>query len=507
MSQSVEREPMVEPTLRVTETAGEVTVIRDLVPEPLGVHAIGRDAEPGPDRRRRNRRLLTAAMALTDALSLILAVVLSGIPVAGAGASAGQRSLLISTSVVLWLAVLGAFGLYSGERMAIGEQARRIIASAGVATAVSLVLAAGRLPFASDGRLGWTLVLLLCAELSTRAVWTLTADGLRRRGVLGLRTLVIGTDEGSPDLARALTSSGSDLAPIGRISVEGDPETHDGLPNLGSLRSLAAAIRSNDPSCLLVASRSLGSADLAWVRRLARHEGLRLRLLVRAPDALASRLTITPVGSLVAVGVRGARLTGVRAGLKRALDMTGAAVGLVLASPIMVCVAVAVRVTSPGPILFRQERITRGGRSFTIMKFRTMVHGVDRMIEERSLDRTQAYFKPAGTDLLTPIGGFLRRFSLDELPQLWNVLRGDMSLVGPRPLPAEQVAANPELLEPRHDVRAGITGWWQINGRSELSPEEAVQQDLFYIENWSLGLDLSILVRTIGVLLHTRGAR
>ena len=108
---------------------------------------------------------------------------------------------------------------------------------------------------------------------------------------------------------------------------------------------------------------------------------------------------------------------------------------------------------------------------------------------------------------MNPVGAFLRKASLDELPQLWNVVRGDMSLVGPRPLPAEQVAANPELLGPRHDVRAGITGWWQVNGRSEVNPQEAVRKDLFYIENWSFWLDLSILLRTFVVLVHHRGAR
>ena len=101
----------------------------------------------------------------------------------------------------------------------------------------------------------------------------------------------------------------------------------------------------------------------------------------------------------------------------------------------------------------------------------------------------------------------MRALSLDELPQLWNVVRGDMSLVGPRPLPAEQVEANPELLGPRHDVRTGLTGWWQVNGRSDVSPEEAISQDLFYIENWSISLDLYVIARTVGVLLFRRGAR
>ena len=122
------------------------------------------------------------------------------------------------------------------------------------------------------------------------------------------------------------------------------------------------------------------------------------------------------------------------------------------------------------------------------------------------LDLTKPFFKMTDDPRLTKIGGLLRSLSLDELPQLWNVIRGDMSLVGPRPLPVEQVTANPDLLEPRHEVRAGLTGWWQIDGRNEIESEEALRMDLFYIENWSLMLDLYILLKTIGVVVTRRGA-
>jgi lipopolysaccharide/colanic/teichoic acid biosynthesis glycosyltransferase len=139
-------------------------------------------------------------------------------------------------------------------------------------------------------------------------------------------------------------------------------------------------------------------------------------------------------------------------------------------------------------------------------KLRTMVVDPDAGIGQDGVDRSVAFYKLKSDPRLTRVGKWLRRTSIDELPQLFNVLVGDMSLVGPRPLPSEQVAANIELLGPRHEVRAGITGWWQIHGRADLNPVEAVRMDHFYIENWSPALDLYVLLRTAGALFTRKGA-
>jgi lipopolysaccharide/colanic/teichoic acid biosynthesis glycosyltransferase len=193
---------------------------------------------------------------------------------------------------------------------------------------------------------------------------------------------------------------------------------------------------------------------------------------------------------------------------KRVFDLVVAGFGLILISPLLAAIAVAVKVASRGPVLFRQERVTKEGRSFQMLKFRTMRHRDSGLGGADGADDTQAFFKTSDRDpSITRVGRLLRRMSLDELPQLLNVLRGEMSLVGPRPLPVRQVEKNKDMLGMRHEVPAGMTGWWQIQGRSELEAGDAVRLDLFYIENWSLSLDLYILLKTVGAVLSTRGAR
>jgi lipopolysaccharide/colanic/teichoic acid biosynthesis glycosyltransferase len=182
-------------------------------------------------------------------------------------------------------------------------------------------------------------------------------------------------------------------------------------------------------------------------------------------------------------------LSGWRAAVKRTVDVGFAAVGVVVSLPVWLIVALAIRLSSPGPVLVHQERVTKGGRVFRMYKFRCM--------------RTDVDADPGPTR----VGAFIRWASLDELPQYWNVLVGEMSLVGPRPLPADQVAANLELLSPRLQVPAGITGWRQIHVRGRVTPEEALRLDLFYIENWSLWLDLYIIMKTVRAAIRESSGR
>jgi exopolysaccharide biosynthesis polyprenyl glycosylphosphotransferase len=201
-------------------------------------------------------------------------------------------------------------------------------------------------------------------------------------------------------------------------------------------------------------------------------------------------------------------LRGVRRVAKDLLDRTGAALALLVMLPVLLALALTVKLTSSGPVLFRQERVGKGGRTFRMLKFRTMVPDAEQRLAELPAADTGngVLFKLRDDPRLTQIGRVLRRYSLDELPQLVNVLTGSMSLVGPRPpLPCE-VARYGVDMHRRFLVKPGLTGLWQISGRSNLGWDDSVRVDLLYVENWSLGLDLMILWRTLGAVARGEGA-
>ena len=226
-------------------------------------------------------------------------------------------------------------------------------------------------------------------------------------------------------------------------------------------------------------------------------------------DVAGTRIHIRPLAGLPLLHVEEPRLTGTRRLAKAVLDRALALAGLLLLSWFFVAIAVAVRLNSPGPALFRQRRVGRKGSGFTLYKFRSMYAGAEELLDSLS-PRNEAdggvLFKLRQDPRITPVGGFLRRCSLDELPQLLNVLKGDMSLVGPRPPLPSEVAKYPDDIRRRLLVKPGLTGLWQISGRSDLSWEESVRLDLHYVENWTMTLDFAILWRTVRVVLRGKGA-
>jgi exopolysaccharide biosynthesis polyprenyl glycosylphosphotransferase len=223
-------------------------------------------------------------------------------------------------------------------------------------------------------------------------------------------------------------------------------------------------------------------------------------------DVSAARMNLRPVGGLPLVYVESPRALLAMRWSKRLFDVVGAAVVLLLAAPVMGLIALVIKIEDRGPVVFKQVRVGLKGQTFNFYKFRSMAVDAEQRLAEMQHQGNDVLFKMKTDPRVTRVGRFIRRLSLDELPQLLNVLEGKMSLVGPRPALPREVALYHEDVHRRLDVRPGLTGLWQVSGRSDLSWDDTVRLDLYYVDNWSLLQDLMILTRTVGAVLNPRGA-
>jgi exopolysaccharide biosynthesis polyprenyl glycosylphosphotransferase len=467
-------------------------------------------ATPVPPRPQRSTlaryRRLALSLAASDAICIWVALAVAFVLRYGFRTMFPDYALTTVIAPMVWLPVFYSFGLYRQHHLSDWDEFRRIFS----ATSVAIILAATA-SFWTHSQLSrkwiaFTWVFALFLELLVRMLWRHHAHRLRRSGALALRTVIVGGGVDSDRLRRVLCATSTGFLPIGCVLDRSGAPPQE-LPVIGRVDDLESVIREYGVECMFCASRQISAAELTTITRAARDTGTEVRLSTGLPMMLTSPVSIQPIAGSMTVTLRGVRLSGVQYAVKRSFDLAATSMLLVVFSPLMAACAVAVRMSSPGPVLFRQERVTRGNRTFTMFKFRSMRVDAEDELDDDGLDRSAPFFKVDAEDpRVTRTGRFLRSWSLDELPQLWNVVRGDMSLVGPRPLPAEQVAANPLLLEARHEVSAGVSGWWQIRGRSNQSAETAVALDLFYIENWSLALDMFILLKTAAAVLARRGA-
>jgi exopolysaccharide biosynthesis polyprenyl glycosylphosphotransferase len=287
-------------------------------------------------------------------------------------------------------------------------------------------------------------------------------------------------------------------------------DAFNGLPILGGLHQVTDVVNQYQVDTVAVLpSQELDGPALRQLGWELENTSAELLVAPAITDVVGPRVHIRPVAGLPLLHLDRPELTGVRRLTKELFDRTAALFGVLLLSPILLAIAVAIRVTSRGPVLFRQERIGLSGETFTMLKFRSMVQNADRLVEQLQADRERdndVLFKMKNDPRVTSVGRFIRRYSLDELPQLFNVLRGDMSLVGPRPPLQREVEKYGFDMRRRFLVKPGLTGLWQVSGRSDLSWDDSVRIDVRYVENWSLAFDLMILAKTVNAVLRGSGA-
>jgi exopolysaccharide biosynthesis polyprenyl glycosylphosphotransferase len=448
-------------------------------------------------------------MMATDAVAVIAAMVFAYRIRFGWNAPTTAFLLTSSTAIPVWVGIFAADGLYAVRRHASSEEFRRILSAVSVGVMLVVAISFWSKESFSRGWLAMTWIFAILLVMVTRLGWHRFIRRANATGELTLRTLIVGTNEEAERLAEQMSPAGNGLDLIGHVETMSSQPGLDGVPVIGDLSDLSDVVRASRADCVFVASSAVRVEDMRRVTTLARQQGVEVRVSANLPELSSTRLSVQSFAGLMTLSVQPVRLSRPKAVVKRAFDLLLAAGAIVITAPVWLVTAIAVKVSSHGPVFFRQVRVGRNGKPFTVLKFRTMVNGAEEVLAElRALNEASGpLFKMRDDPRVTRVGKFLRRWSLDELPQLWNVVRGDMSLVGPRPpLPEEVETYEQDWHFDRLEVLPGITGLWQVSGRSNLSFDDYMRLDLSYVENWSLGFDVFILAKTLPALLSRKGA-
>ncbi|HUS17243.1 MAG TPA: sugar transferase, partial [Chloroflexia bacterium] len=350
-----------------------------------------------------------------------------------------------------------------------------------------------------------TIVLLSGARLARRAL----AAALRRRGVGVDRVLIVGAGEIGRAVMRNLVARPElGYQVVGFIDDDLSRGDLGRFRALGGLDNITAVLKTERLDEVIITLPWTYHRTIMGLVRSCEGLGVRARVVPDLFQLSLSRVDFDDMGGIPLVGLKETSIPRAGRVMKRALDIVLSVIALVVTTPLLILVAILIRLDSPGPVLFTQRRVGEDGRLFNIYKFRSMRMGAEEQQDElQDLNqRAGPVFKIKADPRITGIGRWLRRFSIDELPQFINVLRGEMSIVGPRPGLPPEVAKYEAWHRQRLEVPPGISGLWQVSGRSELSFDEMCMLDVYYIENWSLGLDLAIMLKTLPHVLFADGA-
>lgn len=457
---------------------------------------------------------MVAYLVITDIVTLLLSVALG---VACKLAVNGQVNL--ASYLRLWpflfvfIAVYAAVGLYSGVALSPPDELRRATLSSAV---VFILLAATTVSLrGASNYFTWTLFLVMGLSVALLPLMrALVRQACAGESWWGSPAVVFGAGpEGRRIVQALLADPGLGLKPI--AVVDDNPESPaaiQGVPVIGSYDLAGEVIGSQRSAYAVVAMRGWRSSR--FLSAIERH-GLRFARILVVPDLVGfSTVGVNPrsLGGMLGLEVCPQIFAPEKQWAKRLLDLALTMAGGILCLPLFAAIAFWIKWDSPGPVFFCQRRIGFGSRPFRAWKFRSMIWNADRVLREhlakdpRLREEWELDHKLRNDPRLTRAGRFLRRTSLDELPQLWNVLKGEMSLVGPRPIVEDEVSRYGDSFNLYTKVQSGLTGLWQVSGRNDTSYEERVRLDTYYVRNWSVWLDLCILFRTIGTVLMRKGA-
>jgi exopolysaccharide biosynthesis polyprenyl glycosylphosphotransferase len=458
----------------------------------------------GLERDFRARRLLVAA----DVLGLcggIFAFAVLGAP------HLASHFLWAALTVPVWVMLFNAYGLYAAGLRRVGHATVDDIPAMAHAFLVGTVAMwcyfqitpAGKLVFGD-----------LLAFVGSAFVLVLGLRVVARKLALRLlgpdRVLFVGSGPMTPIIVAQITRQRSDgLEPVGVLRREENGRWPLPLKDLGALADVDAAevITNCNIDRVIVSAEGIEDEGLLELVNICRSLGVKISALPSLSAMMGPAATVDELGGITLIGINTPTLARSHRLVKRAMDIAGAAALLLVTAPVWVAVAIAVKLDSPGPALFRQRRVGRGGDPFSLTKFRSMV--IDAEARRATLlaeSRQSAWLDLEFDPRITRVGRFLRHTSLDELPQLWNVLKGEMSLVGPRPLIAEEDKNVSGWARRRLDLTPGMTGVWQVTGRAHIPFEQMVMLDYLYVANWSLWGDIRLILKTIPVVLARRGA-
>ncbi|MEW2012589.1 MULTISPECIES: sugar transferase [Microbacterium] len=464
---------------------------------------------------RRFRTRLRVNDAVVVAVSCTFATIVSLTAAAPSDIAVRNRVIIAVATAMIWLISLGLFNTRSTTVVGTGPtEYARVAHATGLAFGLLAIVFVVFEWHGIRAQLFTALPLGTLALLASRWAWRRWLIAQRAEGRYASRTVVVGSRDDVEYAIRSLGPAGQLgylIVGVALLDDDRDSLTVDDVvyPVTRGDDAVLRAAAIHESDTIVVASQPAG--DPAYVKRLAwALEGTAAELVIssRLTDVAGPRMSLRPVEGMPLIHVKIPSFEGAAYYVKRALDILVSLAALVLFAPIALVIAITITADDGGPVFFRQARVGRDGREFAMLKFRTM--RVDAEAELAALlahnEGSGPLFKLRRDPRVTRVGRILRSFSLDEVPQFWNVLRGDMSVVGPRPPLPSEVIAYDGTVSRRLYIKPGITGPWQVGGRSDLSWEESVRLDLRYVENWTVMTDLVLMWRTAKVMVTTEGA-